>query len=413
MTNEVNMNKEQELEKLLLSEDLEELNSLTNTFNIFNTLKLQNNEIRHSNFLSWLMTPYENHGVGDYFLKEFLKIALREHSTNKNINVTLSDIIFNDFSDAEIRREYKNIDILIISPKNKFVCIIENKVWSVEHSNQLQRYAKVINKEFPSYDKKMGIFLTPVPVADAKDNIIERETDGQTYHYIQMNYEQVFDVINRTLKFKSHYMNNEIKIFIEHYKKMLERNIMGNTDTHIAELCKKIYREHKNAIDLIIQNNDEKSDIFNIFIEMLSERNDISKSYEISGNTVKFLPNGIKNIEKLKFGVNNKIIVCLHTLFYGKKPLYIEVVLEKADENDNESILKRENLANFLIERMNLKRFNGSKDWAYSPSITLIEFDEFRNMDGDKETVKNFLSDKLDSINYINSLKDALNDWNY
>ena len=189
---------------------------------------------------------------------------------------------------------------------------------------------------------------------------------------------------------------------------------MGNTDTHIAELCKKIYREHKNAIDLIIQNNDEKSDIFNIFIEMLSERNDISKSYEISGNTVKFLPNGIKNIEKLKFGVNNKIIVCLHTLFYGKKPLYIEVVLEKADENDNESILKRENLANFLIERMNLiKRFNGSKDWAYSPSITLIEFDEFRNMDGDKETVKNFLSDKLDSINYINSLKDALNDWNY
>ena len=45
----------QQLEKLLLSEDLEELNNLANHFNIFNALRLQNNEIRHSNFLAWLM----------------------------------------------------------------------------------------------------------------------------------------------------------------------------------------------------------------------------------------------------------------------------------------------------------------------------------------------------------------------
>lgn len=51
----------------MLSEDLEELNLSTNKFNIFTALKLYNNEIRHSNFLGWLMAPYENHGVGDYF----------------------------------------------------------------------------------------------------------------------------------------------------------------------------------------------------------------------------------------------------------------------------------------------------------------------------------------------------------
>ena len=112
------------LEKLMLSEDLEELNLSTNKFNIFTALKLYNNEIRHSNFLGWLMAPYENPGVGDYFLKEFLKEALKECSLNENIKASLSDVIFNDFSDTEIRREYKNIDIIIICPKNIFFCIV-------------------------------------------------------------------------------------------------------------------------------------------------------------------------------------------------------------------------------------------------------------------------------------------------
>lgn len=82
------------LEKLLLSEDLEELNNLTNNFNIFNALKLQNNEIRHSNFLSWIMAPYESHKLGAYFLKEFLKSAIKEYSLNEKVKLGLKDIIF-------------------------------------------------------------------------------------------------------------------------------------------------------------------------------------------------------------------------------------------------------------------------------------------------------------------------------
>ena len=70
----------QQLEKLLLSEDLEELNNATANFNIFNALKLQNNEIRHSNFLAWLLSPFETHKLGNYFLKEFLKSAIRDYS---------------------------------------------------------------------------------------------------------------------------------------------------------------------------------------------------------------------------------------------------------------------------------------------------------------------------------------------
>ena len=43
--------------------------------NIFNILELQRNEIRHSNMLSWLISPNETHGLGDKFLKKLLIYA--------------------------------------------------------------------------------------------------------------------------------------------------------------------------------------------------------------------------------------------------------------------------------------------------------------------------------------------------
>lgn len=67
------------------------------------------------------MAPYESHKIGDYFIKEFLKSALKRFSLNKDIASEINEIVFADFNNAEIRREYKNIDILVISPKNKFL----------------------------------------------------------------------------------------------------------------------------------------------------------------------------------------------------------------------------------------------------------------------------------------------------
>ena len=142
------LKQQQQLEKLLLSEDLEELNDLTGHFNIFNALKLQNNEIRHSNFLAWLMTPYETHKLGSYFLKEFLKEAIKDYSLDENIALSLKDIAFCNFDDTEVKRVYKNIDLLLINHTNNFVCIIENKIWTGEHDCQLERFGDIVDNEF-------------------------------------------------------------------------------------------------------------------------------------------------------------------------------------------------------------------------------------------------------------------------
>lgn len=63
----------QALLKLLTSEDFAELQAISNNkFNIFQALKLQNNEVKHSNFLGWLLNPFESHYLMDCF---FLRIA--------------------------------------------------------------------------------------------------------------------------------------------------------------------------------------------------------------------------------------------------------------------------------------------------------------------------------------------------
>jgi cellobiose-specific phosphotransferase system component IIB len=96
-------------------------------------------EIRHSSFLAFLLNPSASHRMGDIFLKTFLKRLLVEAN---NATVSPIEVDIADLADTEVRREWRNIDILLVSPTSQIVCAIENKVDSGEHSDQLQRYRK-------------------------------------------------------------------------------------------------------------------------------------------------------------------------------------------------------------------------------------------------------------------------------
>lgn len=51
--------------------DVSKLELILDKPNIFHALKIIQQEIRHSNFLAWLLNPKENHGLGNSFLKDF------------------------------------------------------------------------------------------------------------------------------------------------------------------------------------------------------------------------------------------------------------------------------------------------------------------------------------------------------
>ncbi len=108
---------------LLKDASFQKLEILSENPNIFEILKTQTYEIRHSNFLAWLLNPNANHGLGDRFLKMFL-IDLAVDKKSNAFNVLMVQNL--DYSNIEIRREWKNIDILIVFPD--LVVAIENKI---------------------------------------------------------------------------------------------------------------------------------------------------------------------------------------------------------------------------------------------------------------------------------------------
>ncbi len=101
-----------ELKELMLDEDFTSLQNLVNEeVNLMDILRVSHKELQHSNFLAWFFNPTESHNLGDFALKEFIKIYFKENqfqNLGNETGLSVFDFVQLDFDDLEIRREYKN-----------------------------------------------------------------------------------------------------------------------------------------------------------------------------------------------------------------------------------------------------------------------------------------------------------------
>ena len=230
------------LNKFLLDIDcLSELSKWQDDFNIFEILKISRAEIRHSNVLAWLMNPKENHGLGDKVLRGIFQYLAKIPS---NINESLELMTMDNYS-FSVRREWKNIDILLFSEKAKCVICLENKIDSKENKGnddkdgQLKKYQKIIEKDFSKYNKKYFIFLTP-----------SGEAPSDTENWTIMDYNEVLDIVVNARETSD--LSSESAMLIDNYISLLRRKIVE--DRKLIDICNKIYKKHKEALDLIFEN---------------------------------------------------------------------------------------------------------------------------------------------------------------
>ena len=242
-------------DKLLKDEDFDKLDLGLKNPNIFQILRITKNEIRHSNFLSWLLDPNQSHKLGDIFLKRFLREVF---SSDKFGELDQVDVEGMDLTKAEIQREWKNIDILI-KLENVVVCI-ENKVLSKEHSNQLKRYKEIIENQFPNHHQTF-VYLSPE--GDSS------EDESETYEPI--SYEFIVDSLDRIITVYGKSLNEQVKNYIKDYITIIKRELMG-TDK-LTELSKKIYQNHKDLFDFIIDHKpDVLDEVKSIFEKQIQKR---------------------------------------------------------------------------------------------------------------------------------------------
>lgn len=243
---------------LLDIECLDPLIKWTQKLNIFDILKISRAEIRHSNMLSWLLNPNENHGLGDKVIRGFIHYAVSEYKKSKDV----FNILMMDFDDFIIRREWNNIDIFAVSNEEKFVLSIENKIGSGEHSNQLSRYRDIVEKAYPSYNK-IFLYLSPEGV-DA----------SESSHWHSIGYQEVLEIIENSCK--NIKLSIDAKILIDNYMETIRREIVG--DARLEKICTEIYAKHQKALDLIFENKPDKAlDIASVFRSWATEKTDESE----------------------------------------------------------------------------------------------------------------------------------------
>jgi len=242
-------------DSLLKDEDFDKLDLGLKNPNIFQILRITRNEIRHSNFLSWLLDPGQSHKLGDIFLKRFLREVF---SSDKFGEIDQVDVEGMDLTSVEIQREWKNIDVLI-KLDNVVVCV-ENKVLSKEHSNQLKRYKDIIEHQFPNH-RQTFVYLTPE--GDSS------ESESETYEPI--SYEFIVNTLERIISVYGESLNGQVKNYIKDYITIIKRELMG-TDK-LTELSKKIYQNHKELFDFIIDHKpDVLDDVKSIFENQIEKR---------------------------------------------------------------------------------------------------------------------------------------------
>jgi hypothetical protein len=233
------------LERLVVENpELQQLEGLLSQFNLFEAIGAVRMEIRHSDFLAFLLNPSQKHGLGDLFLKRLLQkiLAGLDHGIP---GITPVHLDLMDVSDTTVRREWEHTDILCVSDLNHLVVLLENKIVSGEGEGQLQRYLEKTRRAF-SGSTLIAIFLTPEGIDTSEDD------SG----YIAVSYSLVCKTLEELLRSRRSVMGTDVVTTITHYVEMLRRHIV--TESEIADLARRIYEKHRDALDLILEHRPDE-----------------------------------------------------------------------------------------------------------------------------------------------------------
>lgn len=258
---------------VIANDDLERLESMVDAFNIFEALGVARQELRHSDFLAFLLDPRQPHGLGDRFLKRFLQRALDEFAGQAPVTSVGIELLSLDSMIPY--RERQNIDVLLLDETQRIAVIIENKIGSGEHSSQLRRYRETIHGQYPDW-KIIPIFLSPDGASPTDDD------------FLPFDYGAISEIVLSLAESRRANLEPEVYGLLQHYARLLRRYVVE--DSEIADLCRQIYAKHQRAIDLILEHRPGDRETRNAFIEDLIAQTDGIIEDEHSKSGVRFLP---------------------------------------------------------------------------------------------------------------------------
>ena len=373
-------------------------------YNVFDVLETK--EVKHSKFIASLLDPKGLHYQSDLFLREFVNAC------------GISDFGL-DTSNAQVFREYENIDIYI-TDGNKHI-IIENKLWTGDHDEQIARYIQAIVDEQDEqkeqneiYERILVLYLTPFD--DEIKSLGGIDEVGKDYLKLGQN-----QVAFRHISYKNEILNwlNEIKaeiinltdlnVLISQYEKAvknlinkgekMENNLIIEQIKENYKLCAAIHDNFKSA-EIELTNN--------FFDEVCKGLND----------NLEFKNNWTLSFNKFENEIIPVIEITPKELKYNK---YFRFVVERKPNEILYGFLKNKILDGFLKNnaKIKLKDMNIQTqyyEWYLAGGFAfekkeLKEFilNNIKNENGVKEYINKILSDIEKSKDKLKEINDKIN----
>lgn len=232
--------------------------------NLFNILKIERNENRHSAFLCWLLNPQSNHALGAEPIKKLLALyayvtpgrtdldsLLLSGNYSVEVDECTTEKLIRDLSGSN---EKDRIDIwmrieVIDNDGNRYLIplAIENKIYAGEGKEQTERYHKAMKsfKETEQTKFSVEIFLTP------------DKTTPSCGDFTNLTYQQLLDFVIEPLT--SYIMPNDAKSLVNAYINTLGTPATKSSDeekdpTKLVNTIMAISKERRDDISTLYDN---------------------------------------------------------------------------------------------------------------------------------------------------------------
>lgn len=365
------------LEELIHDDIFLELNELLKQPNVFSILKLERQEIRHSNFIAWLLNPNEKHGLGDLFLNLFLKdILSKEQFNNKGRFKWIK------------RESVADIDLFI--EFDHLVIAIENKFDSDEHSDQLNKYKNHVQA---NYKNKINVLIYLTPEGRLTKNNSE---------YIIYSYHLIAQHINSILKEYKNLICARTTIYIEDYLHTIQSNIMKSNKENL--LAAELFNKYSDAIKFIYENsNSDLQNIVNKINLLLSKKID---GYVKGSEEFRFSRFTTQNINSILRPIKTS-----KRRWANREPLLFEFSLEKGNGklvflvsvSDFDMKLNKE--IDTIFQKGNLKKGTLPGTWKiYNPISIPFDYENYQDDAYIQEKFNELYTLALPTINLVEQL---------
>lgn len=147
------------LAELVDDRDFRRIDKHLRRFNLFEAIGAVRGELRHSNFLSFILSPSRSHGLGSEILLQFLRAAIAKQTQARRV-VRSIELMVADLDSAVIYRERDNIDLLVEFKQLQLVVVVENKIDAAVGDGQLLRYKEAVKAEISPFSLSLHLAYT-------------------------------------------------------------------------------------------------------------------------------------------------------------------------------------------------------------------------------------------------------------